>query len=242
MSVEYRHDAFAPPRAARVPAPEAPALRFEIAWLDPQGRERWDDLRLPAGPAAEDAVALLASGTPVETPRGAVAVEDLIPGDRVRTVEGSATVTWIGRRLHHAAGPRPTLLRVGAGAFGRDRPEGHVVLGGAAHMRVEGPRCRPLVGGDAALAPVASLVDSLGVVAVRPPGDVATYGIACEGAATLLCAGLPVAAYHPARDMMRRLTPAALEDMARLIPPLASGMGSARLPYLSATEARMLSA
>ncbi len=221
-------------------AADLPVALFETSWLDATGRERWDSLRLPLSEVTEGAVAAVSRGTPVQTPRGEVAIEDLIPGDRVTTPEGSACVTWIGMRAYGPTEARPTLYRVKEQTFGRNRPAGDVVLGAGAHVRVNSPRCRPLVGRDEAFAPIAALEDSLRVIAVQPPGDIATYGIACEGQESILVGGVPIETYHPARDMMRRVTPAMLEDMARLIPPLAQGFGSARIPYLSMTEAQTL--
>lgn len=243
MPADFRpSSAFASQAQAISPArgPDLPVAVFETCWLDAAGRERWDSLRLPLSEVAMGAVSAFARGTPVQTPRGEVAIEDLIPGDRVSTPEGSASVTWIGLRAYGPTDERPTLYRVKEQTFGRDRPSGDIVLGAGAHVLVDSPRCRPLVGRDEAFAPIAALEDALRVIAVQPPGDVATYGIACEGQEAILVGGLPIETYHPARDMMRRVTPAMLEDMARLIPPLGHGFGSARIPYLSMTEAQTL--
>ncbi|UWQ21363.1 Hint domain-containing protein [Jannaschia sp. W003] len=227
-------------RAVPPAVPEGPLATYDVSWLDAQGRERWETLRLPAEGAVGDVVATFARGTPIETPRGPVAVEDLLPGDRVRTPSGSAALRWCGSRSHGPTEARPTLYRIGEGAFGRGRPAGDVVLGAGAHVLAEGPRCRPLVGSDAAFAPVAAFEDAMHVIAVQPPGEVATYGLACEGQEAVIVGGIAVGSYHPAREMMRRVTPATLEALHRLIPPLAEGFGAARIPYLTATEAQSL--
>ncbi|WP_052500876.1 Hint domain-containing protein [Jannaschia aquimarina] len=231
---------FAPVTPARLVEPEQ--VTYDFSWLDAQGADKWKTLTLPAHDVIEGAVTLFARGTPIDTPRGQSAVEDLLPGDRVLTPEGSATVRWVGSRCFPATAPiRPTLFRIGSSAFGRDRPVGDVVLGGSARILIQSDRCRTLVGQDAAFAPIAAFEDALGVIALMPPGDVTTYGIACDGQAAVMIDGMAVEAWHPARDMMRRVTPAMLDALRQLIPPLAEdGFGSARIPYLSDVEAQTL--
>jgi hypothetical protein len=72
-------------------------------------------------------VACFAAGTRIATERGAVTVERLSAGDRVRTAAGRIeALTWVGRRrIDCCRHPRPhdvRPVRVRAGAFGPGRP------------------------------------------------------------------------------------------------------------------------
>ena len=83
-----------------------------------------------AGGRAEIALSpvCFARGTRIATPEGAVAVEDLQPGDLVLTAGGEASpVVWVGhRRVDCARHPEPRKVwpvRIQAGAFGPSLPE-----------------------------------------------------------------------------------------------------------------------
>lgn len=228
---------------ARAPDGDAPRAAYDLAWLDPRGHATWDRRALPALPEIDAAVGALARGAMLAGPAGPVAIEDLLPGDEVATVDdGTARILWIGARSYGPGGERPLFFRVSAHAFGGHGPATDVMLGAHAQILLDTPRCRPLVGTDRAFAPVAAFEDGCTVAAIVPPGEVTTYGIACTGQAGLLVSGLPVESYHPARATSRALTRNVLSEMANLFPHLdaGTGFGTARIPYLSASEAQGL--
>jgi hypothetical protein len=223
------------------PPDERPTAAYDLAWIDRDGRAMWDRRRLPDTPQVDAAVSMLGRGALLRGPRGPVAVEDLLPGDRVETVAGGTTqIDWIGTRTYGATGPRPVLYRVAARAFGGDGPDSDAVLGCAAHLLVDSPRCRPLVGAERAFAPVAAFEDGAAVTRIAPQGEVTVYGLACAGQEALAVQGMALETYHPARTVARTLTRTALADMALLFPQAVDGFGAPRIPYLSPTEARTL--
>ena len=105
------------PRGTAVDAPRpAPIMRrVEILSLGTNG-DILDERRLvPSLPAFEDAFAAFARGALFPTERGTVAVEDLLPGDRVRTVDdGFQPILWKGSTM------------VVPGARGQDPAMGHL--------------------------------------------------------------------------------------------------------------------
>jgi hypothetical protein len=221
-----------------------PLASLDLAWVDAQGRATWDVRRLPDTPEIASAVSCLARGALLRGSRGPVAIEDLMPGDRVATASGgTAEIRWIGARSYHPGEERPKLWRVAARAFGGQGPDTDIVLGSDAQVLIDSPRCVPLVGKRQAFAPVAAFEDGVMVTAITPPGEVAVYGIACAAQEAVLVSGLPVETYHPARITARSLNRVVLSDMAKLFPHSAQseGFGAPRIPYLSLSEAQALS-
>ncbi|CTQ48641.1 Hint domain-containing protein [Jannaschia donghaensis] len=216
---------------------------YDLAWIDHRGAATWDRRSLPDTPEVEAAVSSFARGAMLRSPRGPVAVEDLIPGDRV-VVRGGGTaqIDWIGSRSYSMQGERPIFYRVAARAFGASGPDADILLGASAHILIDSKRCLDLVGATLAFAPIAAFEDGHAVAAVVPPGDVTVYGIACRGQEAMLAAGLAIESYHPARATGRSLTRTVLADMAKLFPQTTggAGFGAPRIPYLTASEATSL--
>lgn len=235
---------FAPvPSDARPEPGTVPSASYDLAWIDHRGRATWDRRSLPALPEIDAAVGTLARGAMFAGPDGPVAIEDLLPGDSVSTMDaGTARIQWIGARSFEFGDERPLFYRISAHAFGGHGPAADVVLGAHAQVLVDSPRCRPLVGADRAFAPIAAFEDGDAVAPIVPQGEVTVYGVACSGQAGLLVSGLPVESYHPARATARSLNRALLAEMANLLPHLAAGAGFAtpRIPYLSMSEAQSL--
>ena len=74
-----------------------PLAPIDLAWIDGKGRATWDNRKLPDTPEIAAAVSCLARGALLRGPKGPVAVEDLMPGDRVATASGgTAEIRWIG--------------------------------------------------------------------------------------------------------------------------------------------------
>ncbi|MEM9798106.1 MAG: Hint domain-containing protein [Pseudomonadota bacterium] len=218
--------------------------QYDLAWLDTNGAATWDRRSLTETPEVEAAVSSLARGAMLRGTRGPVAVEDLIPGDRVATRGGgTAQIDWIGARTYSSSAERPVFYRVSARAFGAAGPEASVLLGEHAYVLIDNPRCRELVGGALAYAPIAAFEDGVTVTALSPPGEVTVYGLACARQEALIVEGLPVESYHPARATTRTLTRGVLSDMGKLFPQLGAGdgFGAARIPHLSMSEAQALS-
>lgn len=220
-----------------------PTAAYDLAWINDEGIAARDGRTLPASSVIEAAVSSFARGTLLRGPRGPVSIEDLMPGDRVGVRGGgTARIDWIGARRYAGVTDRPRFYRVAARAFGATGPEHVVLLGAHAHILIDSPRCRDLVGGPLAFAPVAAFEDGHCVTAIAPPGEVSVYGIACAGQEAVLAGGLPVESYHPARATGQSLTRTALADIARLFPQRAggAGFGAPAVPYLTFAEARSL--
>lgn len=109
--------------------------------LRPDGGFEEARFMIPVLPLFEAAFTAFARGALVETVQGLVAIEDLLPGDSLRTVGGEAMpVLWIGSTTVTARRDLPserpvTLHRIAADAFGPNRPMTYLVTGPAARLR-----------------------------------------------------------------------------------------------------------
>jgi len=108
----------------------------------------------------------LAAGTSVLTLDGAIAVEHLVPGDRIITRDrGAQPLRWVERVDRLPAVGRPTLVRLGRGALGPGRPERDMTVTGRTHVLLRGTDSgRP----TRALVPAARLADGHEVTAASP--------------------------------------------------------------------------
>lgn len=153
-------------------------------------------LSAPAHPVFEAAFSAFARGTLITTPRGPVAVEDLVPGMDIVTHErGPSPILWIGAMSlsrPDAVNAAPILTRIMTGALGIGRPLTDLMTGPGARIAQ-----RQVQTGDLLLRPVHELIDGTHVIALNPPGAVQVYHIALRRHATITAAGLGFETYHP---------------------------------------------
>ena len=214
------------------PAPTEPTRahrvmrKYQISYLDTQGRPCWTEQIGPASPHFEAAFSAFAHGVPIVTPDGPVAVQDLVPGMRVSTqTRGPMRVLWIGAMTlvpqapgNETAGARMT--RVMPDAFGLGKPEANLMVGPGARLlsrprgqgHDRGPGCERL------LVPAGDLVDGMNIVDVTPPRPVTVYHVALRQHAILQAAGLDMESFHPGAAFERHMGPKMLALFLSLFP------------------------
>ena len=102
-----------------------PQRTYELAAQRADGTRWIWQTRAPALPLFDSAFSAFGRGIVMPTADGPVAVEDLVPGDKVQTLAGDlAPVVWIGSTTFVPAdmGQRISLVRITAAAFGMTRP------------------------------------------------------------------------------------------------------------------------
>ena len=85
-----------------------------------------------------------AEGALIATPHSAKPVEELQIGDRILTDQGIPTVVkWVGRRKMHRSflTKRTQLVRIGAGALGKCKPQADLIVTVDHAMLIEGVLC-----------------------------------------------------------------------------------------------------
>jgi hypothetical protein len=165
------------------------------------GRIIETSIMAPATPAFEDAFAALGRGTILQTRNGPVAVEDLLPGDSLRLIDGSfAPLLWRGMMTITPSDTRParhSLTRITADALGIGRPLQDLVLGPAARLYHATSAVTKLTGKPAAYIPAQDFVDGNQFIALRPAAPVDVYQLGFATHETLMVNGIGVESLHP---------------------------------------------
>lgn len=178
-----------------------PQLRnYEIAHLTSDGRIIESKQLAPAHPAFENAFSAFSRGLVFETEHGQIAIEDLLPGDRLKIAGGGyRTLLWKGSIAVHPNEPchGPRLMRIGADAFGFDKPGRDIVFGKSARIFQTSPRIRSLTGLDGALVPVTDLEDGVTAIGINPISTVQMFHLGLARHERLIANGIEVESYHP---------------------------------------------
>ncbi|WP_243730848.1 Hint domain-containing protein [Rubellimicrobium sp. CFH 75288] len=249
LDVPGRPAAVPPPAALRMRAEPVPAAsrrpaplmrRVEIAALRPDGSVDSGPRLLPALLPFEEPFAAFARGTVLATEHGPVAVEDLRPGQRLRTASGALRpILWWGATLivPGAPGQSPEmtrLVRIAAGALGLARPEHDLVLGPLARVVLRRPGIREITGCPEATVPAIDLADGEGVIAIAPPAPAQVFGLCLAGPERLLADGIEIESYHPGPPAAFPLRGEALDLLLACFPGRAdlAAFGPPALPRL----------
>lgn len=177
--------------------------KFEVAHLTPSGHINDFTRIAPAIPVFEDAFAAFARGGIVQTETGPVAVEDLLPGDRVRTEDnGLQTLLWRGAVsvIPNAPNQSPAmghLTRISADTLGYARPTADLVLGPSARIFHRAPGVKLLTGRDGAFIPARDFTDGVNVVELTPMSPVQVFHLGFARHERLMISGIEVESYHP---------------------------------------------
>lgn len=184
-----------------------PTRRFEIDTRLPCGTPVTETRRAPALPEVAHCAAAFARGTLLSGPDGPRAIEDLRPGDLLRTADGDpAAVRWIGsvwfdpRRDGDDVG-LGALFRVSANPFGENGPGMDLLLGPGARCALRHAKLQTLLGRQAVLVPVADEADSDRIIPVRPAGAVQLFHLMLDRHALLRVGPLELESYHPGRAL-----------------------------------------
>ena len=177
--------------------------KIEVVHLSPSQEIRDFTRIVPAIAAFEDAFSAFARNTLIQTDRGHISVEDLWPGDMVRTVDhGFQPLLWRGMTLlvPHANGQDPSmgrLTRIAADSLGIARPMSDLILGPRARLSHRAPGVRQLTGQDRAFVPARDFIDGINVMEITPPGPVQVFHLGFAGHQRLLASGVEVESFHP---------------------------------------------
>ncbi|OWU67887.1 hypothetical protein ATO3_25340 [Marinibacterium profundimaris] len=193
------------PRATppAVPGNRPRMRRYRIRSLTPNGDITENFQIAPALPLFEEAFSAFARGSTLDTDAGPMAIEDLLPGDRVMTRDGGPMqVRWIGSTIYvpgHSSHLERNLhlTRIMADSFGLARPASCLLTGPAARLMQGGP--------DSVLTPVRTYVDGVSIIETAPPAPVELFHLCLSRHAVIRVSGLDFETYHPGADAARRV-------------------------------------
>jgi hypothetical protein len=169
----------------------------------------------------------LAHGALVSTPRGHVAVEDLVPGMMVDTATGEpARLRWVGSITLVPDAPNrgvpDRLYRVVADSLGFARPAVDLTLGPGARLLDRSPEVCRRLGTEAALVPVMARVDGEAIVEIAPVSALRVYHLSFDHHHVISVNGLEVESFHPGPDATYSLSDEMRAEFLALFPHKAS--------------------
>lgn len=157
----------------------------------------------PAHYAFEDSFGSLARGALLQTNRGVVAIEDILPGDQVKTVTHDfQTVHWRGSMtiVPETAGQDALmgrLIRVSADSLGIGRPMPDLLLGPSARLYHRSPQLQSITGHDAAFVPASDFIDGVNIFEVAPQSPVQVFQLGFVNHERIVANGVELDSHNP---------------------------------------------
>jgi Hint domain-containing protein len=192
---------------------QQPSLRrYEVSALLPNGNIAETRHVAPALPIFEDAFCAFSRGSILETESGPMAIEDLLPGDRVVDIDGDAqSVQWKGTTTlnpgsAHSQRHNLHLTRLMADSFGMQRPTTCMIAGPSARLLHTPTHLRAVAGNNRMLTPVQEFVDGINVIETAPPTPVELFHICLPRHAVIRVGGLEFESFHPGINAARNIS------------------------------------
>jgi len=199
-------------------------------------------------PSERPSVICFTPGTRLRTETGEVAIEDLMPGDRLLTRDdGPQEVVWSGHR--HMSGarlfamPDQRPIRLRRGALGVDRPDADLVVSPEHRVLVQGRAAQDLWGEDEVLVRAADLVGDRYVTVDHSLRQTVYIHLMLDRHQVIWANGLEVESFHPGFMGLEHLSGLQLETLLDLRPDLERNVdlyGPAARRMVSRAEAAIL--
>jgi hypothetical protein len=163
-------------------------------------------------------------GALIQTDKGEMRVEDIIPGHRLITRDrGYRPVVWVGQThitaSMIAAQPELAPVKIRQGALGRGLPAQDMAISPQHRLLVHGPRTKLLFGENEVLVPAAHLVGYPGITRETPA--LTTYvHLMCERHEIILADGTWTESFQPADLASAGLDAAQYDEIMTIFPNL----------------------
>ncbi len=137
-------------------------------------------------------VVCFTAGTRLSTPQGYRAVEDLIPGDLVTTLDqGDQPVLWTAEtRVPRGADEEVRPIEINPGALGEGMPSRRLRVSRQHRVMLKSPVAARMFGAEEVLIAAKDLLDAPGIRVARPRGEVVYHHVLLPCHSVLLADGV----------------------------------------------------
>jgi len=174
---------------------------------------------------AYSTVTCFVRGTLIDTEHGPIAVEDLKPGVKVRTNDGtysplrlalSRTVAAAEIDKNHNLAP----VRIMQGALGNGLPARDLRVSRQHRMFVSSKVCERMLGQPSALVSAVKLTQLPGVFVEPDQGDVQYYHLLFDRHEVIFAEGAATESFFCGPEAMKSMSPAALREINAILPDI----------------------
>jgi hypothetical protein len=223
-----------------------------ITYQDANGDVKTINLTLSGGGATNMQVMVdflcFTRGTLIETDRGQTMVEDLLPGDMVKTKDnGYQAIEWISSRKLSGddlkRNPHLWPIRFKKGALGDNLPTSDLIVSPQHRMVMSGSRCEMIFGETEVLAPAKGLTNDNNIMTDYELGEVEYFHFMCSRHEIVFANGAESESFHPGDFGISSLDELARQELYEIFPDLRGGsetFGPTARPPLKVFEARLL--
>lgn len=174
---------------------------------------------------AYDAFVCFTAGTMIDTPNGAVAVEDLCPGDLVTTLDhGVQPVRWTGRRTLSAAelADHPNLrpIRIRAGALCEGVPTADLLVSPQHRVLVRSGIAQRLFGTNEILVAAKQLCQLDGIDVAEDTAGADYIHILFDRHEVIMSNGAPTESLYTGKEALKSVGEQAVAEIRALFPAL----------------------
>ena len=165
------------------------------------------------------------TGTLIQTPRGPRAVETLLIGDLVTTLDhGPQPLRWIGRASISAAGlaadPSNRPIRIARGALGDGLPRRDLLVSPQHRIMLRSRVAERMFGEAEVLVPARALLDLPGVGVDPAPTGVEYWHFSLPGHQIVQAEGAPAESLYLGQMVLQGIPPQLREELRRNYPRL----------------------
>ena len=163
-------------------------------------------------------------GTMLEAPNGPKAIEDLLPGDELTTLDnGPREILWIWRRkigpAELRANPLLNAVSITAGALGSGSPSRTLKVSRQHRILVSSKIANRMFGKPEVLVPAKDLLGLPGVESCAPEKPLTYFHILMRDHEILLADGMAAESLYLGADARKTLEPAAAAELKRILGP-----------------------
>lgn len=230
-----------------VTATEGPAAGMTSVQVGSVGNDQAASLISTDGGASYDFQAVsdpgvipcFLAGTMIDTDTGPRKVQDLRPGDLIRTEDGLSPLRWIGRSAVKASREALYPVRLPAGALGRAQPDRDLLVSQNHRIALEGTDCELLFGSARVLVAAKHLVGQFGIRLDRSFSRPVYYHLLFDQHELVRSNGLVTESFHPGDVILG--AEGTFDELQMLFPDLvADTRRQTHSPCLKGFEAEVL--